>query len=203
MNQTKVFLLIDGERPETLPDLSSYDLVCATDGAYRFLMEKAVVPDFISGDFDSLEELPKSIEVIETPDQNYTDFEKILKILFERGYKNIHVFGASGKEQDHFLSNLHIAMVWRNDLNLIFFDNYGYYFLAENTTEIKNSKGKTVSLIPFPEAKGITTQGLKYPLTNSTLIFGEKIGERNLAIANHVTIRFNSGFLFVFVNKCK
>lgn len=201
MNQAKVFLLIDGERPETLPDLSGYGLVCATDGAYRFLLEKEVVPDFISGDFDSLEELPKSIEVIETPDQNYTDFEKILKILFDRGYKNIHVFGASGKEQDHFLGNLHTAMEWREALSITFFDNHGYYFLANQNTEINDCLGKTVSLIPFPEANAIKTTGLKYPLKNETLTFGQRIGARNLAISKQVTINFKSGFLFVFVNE--
>src|SRR5210317_196358 len=106
MNSKKVFLLIDGERPKQLPDFSSYDLVCATDGAYRFLAENNVTPDFISGDFDALESLPTHIEAIPTPDQDYTDFEKILRILHNKGFVNIDVYGASGKEQDHFLGNL-------------------------------------------------------------------------------------------------
>jgi len=200
MKLEKVFLLIDGERPDKLPDLSDYTLVCATDGAYRFLCENQITPHFISGDFDSLEELPKDIEIIETPDQNFTDFEKVLKVLFDRGYKNIHVYGASGKEQDHFLGNLHTAMEWKNNLNLVFFDNHGYYFLADNFVEIKACMGKTISLIPFPEAQGISTQGLKYRLENENLTFGQRIGTRNVAIENKVSVRFKSGALFVFVN---
>ncbi|MFL1011165.1 thiamine diphosphokinase [Flavisericum labens] len=200
MNSKKVFLLIDGERPKQLPDFSSYDLVCATDGAYRFLAENNVTPDFISGDFDALESLPTHIEAIPTPDQDYTDFEKILRILHNKGFVNIDVYGASGKEQDHFLGNLSAAIKWKSKLNLNFFDNYGYYFLADNLTKIVESKNKIVSLVPFPEAHGITTQGLKYALADEPLTFGKRIGTRNEAISNEVIITFKSGVLFVFVN---
>lgn len=200
MKSKKVFLLIDGERPNKIPDLSGYDLVCATDGAYRFLLENQIEPHFISGDFDSLEALPENIETIETPDQNFTDFEKVLKILKKKGYENIDVYGASGKEQDHFLGNLHTAMEWKDSLNLIFFDNHGYYFLADAFVEVKACLGKTISLIPFPEAHGITTRGLKYGLENESLVFGKRIGTRNLAIENTVSVTFKSGYLFVFVN---
>ncbi|UKM64738.1 thiamine diphosphokinase [Flavobacteriaceae bacterium GSB9] len=200
MNSKKVFLLIDGERPNQLPDLSGYDLVCATDGAYRFLAENKVVPDFISGDFDALETLPSNIETITTPDQDYTDFEKMLRILFDKGFVNIDVYGASGNEQDHFLGNLSTAIKWKANLNLMFFDNYGYYFLANNTTKIKNCNGKIVSLVPFPKVEGIITKGLKYVLNNEQLTFGKRIGTRNEGIAEEVTINFESGHLFVFVN---
>ena len=200
MNSKKAFLLIDGEPPNKLPNLSDYDLVWATDGAYRFLAKKNITPDFISGDFDALEKLPEHIEAITTPNQDYTDFEKALKILKERGFTNIDVYGASGKEQDHFLGNLSAAIKWKAELNLTFFDNYGYYFLADRTTKINNSKGKTVSLVPFPEALGVVTSGLQYPLNKETLTFGDRIGTRNVAIEDVVTISFETGALFVFVN---
>ncbi|MEL0456994.1 thiamine diphosphokinase [Flavobacteriaceae bacterium SZ-1-7] len=200
MHLKKAFILIDGEQPNKLPNLSEYDLVCATDGAYRFLAENNITPDFICGDFDALEKLPINIETITTPNQDYTDFEKALKILKERDFSNIHVYGASGKEQDHFLGNLSTAIKWKPKLNLTFFDNYGYYFLADKTTRINHCKGKTVSLVPFPEALGIVTSGLQYPLYNESLTFGGRIGTRNVAIEDEVTITFESGALFVFVN---
>ncbi|WP_370476863.1 thiamine diphosphokinase [Tamlana flava] len=200
MNPKKAFLLIDGEQPNQLPNLSKYDLVCATDGAYSFFAENNITPDFISGDFDALEKLPKNIEAIATPNQDYTDFEKALKILKERDFTNIHVYGASGKEQDHFLGNLSTAIKWKSELNLTFFDNYGYYFLADETTKIKECKGKTISLVPFPEALGIVTSGLQYSLKKESLTFGGRIGTRNVAIEDEVTITFESGALFVFVN---
>ncbi|MFT5147230.1 MAG: thiamine pyrophosphokinase, partial [Polaribacter sp.] len=128
MKTKKVFLLLNGEQPNKLPVFSNYEIICATDGAYQYLLENNIKPHFISGDFDSLEALPKEIEAIETPDQNFTDFDKILQILFDKGHSTIDVFGASGKEQDHFLGNLNTAIEWEKKLKITFFDNHGSYF---------------------------------------------------------------------------
>ena len=200
MKTKKVFLLLNGEVPKNLPNLSEYDVVCATDGAYNFLEKNKIKPHFISGDFDSIENLPKDIEVIHTPNQDFTDFDKILQILFDKGYKNIDVFGASGKEQDHFLGNLHTTIQWKNKLSLTFFDNHSRYFLANKSTEILNSVDKTISLVPFPEAKNISTKGLQYSLNDENLTFGQRIGTRNKAIKNKVKISFKTGELFIFIN---
>ena len=200
MKKGTVFLLLNGEPPKQILDLDKYELICATDGAYQFLKEQEIKPDFISGDFDSLETIPKDIEVIHTPNQDFTDFDKILQILFDKGYKNIDVYGASGKEQDHFLGNLHTAIQWKNKLNLTFFDNHSRYFLADKSTSISNCIDKTVSLVPFPKAKKITTEGLQYPLQNEDLTFGKRIGTRNKAITNNIKITFESGELFIFIN---
>lgn len=200
MNEKKVFLLLNGEAPNKIPNLKGYNVICATDGAYQFLKKHSITPDFISGDFDSLQTIPSNIEVINTPNQNYTDFDKILKILFEKNYKNIDVFGASGKEQDHFLGNLNSAISWKAKLNIMFFDNHGYYFLADKSTELFNCKGKTISLVPLAVATGIVTKGLQYPLNDEELTFGSRIGTRNLAIEDTISITFKTGHLFIFIN---
>ena len=200
MKSEKVFLLLNGEAPQKLPNLSKYTLICATDGGYHFLEKYHIKPNFISGDFDSSKNIPKNIEVIHTPDQDFTDFDKILQILLDKGFKNIDVFGASGKEQDHFLGNLHTAIQWKNKLKLTFFDNYSRYFLADIATQITKCKDKIISLVPFPKATKISTTGLLYPLNNEDLVFGERIGTRNKAIANLINITFESGELFIFIN---
>lgn len=203
MNNKKVFLLLNGEMPQELPDVSDYALICATDGAYHFLEANKITPHFICGDFDSLEKTPKNIEVIHTPNQDFTDFDKALQIIFDKGYRTIDVFGASGKEQDHFLGNLHTAIQWKEKLKLTFFDTYSRYFLADKSTEITNCKDSVVSLIPFHEAKSIFTEGLQYPLKNENLTFGNRIGTRNKAIKNDIKITFKSGELFIFINHKK
>ena len=200
MNKGTVFLLLNGEPPKNLPEFSNYEIICATDDAYHFLEKNKIKPNFISGDFDSIENLPKDIEVIHTPNQDFTDFDKILQILFEKGFKNVDVYGASGKEQDHFLGNLHTTIQWKNKLSLTFFDNHSRYFLADKNTEILNSVDKTISLVPFPEAKNINTKGLQYSLNDENLTFGQRIGTRNKAIKNKVEISFKTGELFIFIN---
>jgi thiamine pyrophosphokinase len=62
--------------------------------------------DFISGDFDSHTGNDENIyheKFIFTPDQNFTDFQKALDILKNKGIKKVDVYGGSGGEQDHFL----------------------------------------------------------------------------------------------------
>ncbi|PQJ80780.1 thiamine diphosphokinase [Polaribacter porphyrae] len=200
MKTKKVFLLLNGAFPKKLPNLSKYDLVCATDGAYKYLKKHNIVPDFISGDFDSLKNIPKDIEVIKTPNQDFTDFDKVLQILFDKEFTTIDVCGASGKEQDHFLGNLHTAIQWKEKLKLTFIDDYSYYFLADKNTKIAGCRDQIVSLIPFPAAKNIITKGLQYQLNKEDLVFGSRIGTRNKAIKNEVNITFESGELFIFVN---
>lgn len=200
MKNDNVFLLLNGEKPNSLPDLSKYEIICATDGAYQYLEKNNITPTFIAGDFDSIQTLPNEIEVINTPDQNYTDFDKILQILFDRGFYKVDVYGASGAEQDHFLGNLHTAIQWKSKLILTFYDYNSKYFLAKNNTKITGCKDQIVSLIPFPKATNILTEGLKYPLKNEDLIFGERIGTRNKAVNNEVTISFSEGNLFIFIN---
>lgn len=199
MKSKKAFLLLNGEKPKQLPDLSKYDMVCATDGAYYFLEKQNIVPDFVAGDLDSSTNIPNTIEVLETPNQDFTDFDKILQILYNKGFKKIDVFGASGKSQDHFLGNLHTALTFKNKLEITFFDNYSSYFLAKNTNKLKVKKGNIVSLIPFPIAKNISTTNLQYPLKKETLVFGKRIGTRNKAIANKIKIEFTEGDLFIFI----
>lgn len=200
MKMKKVFLLLNGEKPKKLPDFHDYDLICATDGAYQYLKKNKVKPDFISGDFDSLESMPINIKTIHTPNQNFTDFDKILQILFDKGFFLIDVFGASGKEQDHFLGNLHTVIKWKDKLKITLFDDFGIYFFGEKECVFTECLKKTISLIPFPTATKIFTKGLKYNLYNEDLNFGTKIGTRNKALEKTVNVSFKSGELLVFIN---
>ena len=201
MNTKKVFLLLNGAKPSVLPDLSSYHLICAVDGAYNFLQSKKIVPDLVTGDFDSIIKIPSNTEVIKTEDQNYTDFEKTLLILKEKGFIHIDVYGGSGLEHDHFLGNISTALKLKDELNITFFDDYGKYFFIKNSFTIQQVLHKTISLVPFPEAHNITTKGLQYPLQNESLFFGTRIGTRNKSVSDMVSISFKKGNLLVFIGK--
>ncbi|HFS67547.1 MAG TPA: thiamine diphosphokinase [Flavobacteriia bacterium] len=199
-NTKKAFLLLNGELPNQLSNLQNYDLICATDGALHKLEKFNKIPDLLTGDFDSSTNHPKNIEIIPTPDQEDTDFGKMLQILFNKGFKNIDIYGASGLEQDHFLGNLNSALVWKNRLELTFYDNHSTYFFAKNKTILKNVKGKLISLYPFSKAKKITTKGLQYPLKKEALKIGKRIGIRNFAIESDVKITFKKGNLLIFIH---
>lgn len=208
--KNKALLFINGDSPKTIPNLSGYDLIACTDGAFHYLKQLKFPLDkldFISGDFDSHkieEEIIQQaqnhqFEIIETPDQNKTDFHKALEIIIEKGFDNIDVFGGSGGEQDHFLGNLSVAYAFKDKLNLQFFDEYSSYYFIPKNFSISDVKGKMISLMPFPIAKNIETKGLKWPLNREDLMLGERIGTRNIAENKDVTIKYNQGDLLIFV----
>lgn len=197
----RVVLFINGQPPSNMPDLKVFDKIYCTDGAYYYLYSNGVKPDVISGDFDNFNfaEIPETIEIIETPDQDFTDFEKVLRILIERNFEEVHIYGGSGREQDHFLGNLSVAFKYRNEISLLFFDDYAYYFFAENETILQGYEGRMISLFPFPVVKNITTEGLLYGLNHEELNMSSRIGIRNTAVSELVKISFEEGGLLIFI----
>ena len=200
MKLKRAFVLLNGSEPAEFPDLSVYDIICAIDGAYNHFETKNIVPDLVTGDFDSIHEIPKTVEVINTPDQNFTDFDKALMILKERGFFIIDIYGGSGKEHDHFLGNISTALQWKTNLNISFFDDFGKYFFIEESITITNVIGRNISLIPFPIAHEIFTEGLLYPIRKGTLTFGKQISTRNKASEDKIQISFKSGELLVYIS---
>ena len=203
----KALLFINGDAPEAFPDLENYYLIACTDGAFHYL-KRLDFPldklDFISGDFDSHSGADENVyeeKFIYTPDQDKTDFHKALEIISEKGFKNVDVLGGSGGEQDHFLGNLTVAFGFKDQLNIKFYDAFSeYYFIPKNFT-LKNVKNKMVSLYPFPSVENITTKGLNWALTNGNLSIISRIGTRNFAVEDEVSVEYEKGDLLIFIGR--
>ncbi|MCX8523591.1 thiamine diphosphokinase [Chryseobacterium formosus] len=205
----KVLLFINGDAPKSLPKLEKYSLIACTDGAFHYLKELQFhwdKLDFISGDFDSHSGFDENIyheKFIHTPDQNRTDFHKALDIIFEKGFKNVDVFGGSGGEQDHFLGNLTVAFGFKNQMSIQFFDEFSEYYFIPKSFSINGVKDKIISLYPFPVTENITTRGLKWNLENMDANMTTDMLTRNLAIENEVSIEYLKGDLLFFAGKKK
>ncbi|SDQ72475.1 thiamine pyrophosphokinase [Chryseobacterium soldanellicola] len=203
----KALLFINGDAPESFPDLENYGLIACTDGAFHYL-KRLNFPldklDFISGDFDSHSGADENVydeKFIYTPDQDKTDFHKALEIIAEKKFKNVDVLGGSGGEQDHFLGNLTVAFGFKNQLNIKFYDAFSeYYFVPKNFT-VKGVKDKMVSLYPFPTVENITTKGLNWCLTNGNLSITSRIGTRNFAVEDEICIEYEKGDLLIFIGR--
>lgn len=201
----KVLLFINGDAPTSFPDLENYGLIACTDGAFHYL-KRLNFPldklDFISGDFDSHSGVDENIyreKFIYTPDQDKTDFQKALEIILEKGFHHIDVLGGSGGEQDHFLGNLTVAYSFKNQLNIKFYDAFSeHYFIPKNTV-VKGVKDKMISLYPFPVVENITTKGFNWPLTNGSLSITTRLGTRNFAVEDEVSIEYEKGDLLIFI----
>ena len=201
----KALLFINGVPPDTLPSTEGYDLIACSDGAFHYLKEKSFPLEqlaFISGDFDSHHGSDEEIyeeKFTCTPDQDRTDFQKSLEILREKGAATVDVFGGSGGEMDHFLGNLHVAFLFKDSMKITFFDEFASYFFAPSHLLLEDVMGKMISLYPFPVTQGVLTQGLRWSLTDENLDITKRIGTRNIAVEDTVTINFKAGDLVVFV----
>ena len=201
----KALLFINGVPPKNLPETEDYAMIACSDGAFHYLKEKKFPLDkldLISGDFDSHLGNDEAIyhdRFIFTPDQDKTDFHKSLEIIQERGITTVDVYGGSGGEMDHFLGNLTAAFLFKNHLEITFYDEFSTYFFAPKTLVLENVKGKIISLYPFPLTENITTKGLNWPLNNESLDISKRIGTRNLASEETVVIHYGKGDLVVFV----
>lgn len=201
----KVLLFINGDHPKTFPDPDQYGLIACTDGAFHYLKQLGFPLDkldFISGDFDSHSGSDESVyqdKFILTLDQDKTDFHKALEIIIERGFTKIDVFGGSGGEQDHFLGNLTVAYAFKDQIDLKFYDEFSEYYFVPKKFKLKGAKNKMISLYPFPSVDKITTTGLNWPLDQGSLNITSRIGTRNFAVEDEVSIQYESGDLLFFV----
>lgn len=200
-------LFINGDAPKMLPDAGQYELIACTDGAFHYLknmgfpLEKL---DFISGDFDSHSGSDENIyhkKFIHTPDQDKTDFHKALDLILEQGFSTVDVFGGSGGEQDHFLGNLTVAYTFKDKMNLKFYDEFSEYYFIPPSFSVKGVNNKMISLYPFPYVENITTKGVNWPLTNGSLSITSRIGTRNFAVEDEVSIEYEKGDLLIFIGK--
>ena len=200
-------LFINGTPPKNLPNTEGYAIIACTDGAFHYLKGKNFTLDkldFISGDFDSHSGIDENIyheKFIFTPDQNFTDFQKALDILKNKDVKKVDVYGGSGGEQDHFLGNLHVAFLFKDLMEITFYDEFSSYFFIPKDFEINNVEGKMVSLLPFPKVENLVTDGLNWELKNEDLEITKRIGTRNFATKSTVKISYRDGDLLVFIGQ--
>jgi thiamine pyrophosphokinase len=203
----RALLFINGDPPKTFPNPEEYGLIACTDGAFHYL-KNLNFPldqlDFISGDFDSHSGSDENVyeeKFIYTPDQDKTDFHKALEIIVEKGFVTVDVLGGSGGEQDHFLGNLTVAFGFKDQLNIKFYDEFSEYYFVPKNFIINGVNGKMISLYPFPSVENITTEGLNWSLIKGNLSITSRIGTRNFAVEDEVSIEYEKGDLLVFIGR--
>lgn len=198
----KALLFINGQPPKKFPKLEDFETVFCTDGAYHYLEKNKITPDFVVGDFDSIDlhRIPKNIFVLQRPNQNFTDFDKCMQEIVNQGFGKVDVWGATGLEHDHFLGNLSTALRFKEQIQMTFWDDYSRFFFIPKKFSVREVKHRTLSLFPFPFATRVHSTGLHYPLNGMDLEIGKQVGTRNFATENEVSICFEQGEILLFIS---
>jgi len=208
MNNKNAVIILDGIFPnEKLfrNIVKSHPFIICADGSSNKLIKTKIIPDIIIGDLDSIDKnvmlkyIKKGVPVMKLFDQETTDFEKCILFCRERNFNNLIILGAISDRTDHSLNNFSIIKRYYHEFDITIFDNYFKIKFLTDSISFKYKIGETVSLLPFPVARDITTEGLMYSLKNETLALGLREGTLNVATKNIISIKYRGGDLILFI----
>lgn len=209
----KSYIFIGGEvntsaLESPIPDSA---LVIAADSGYdnAKALGYAERCDFVVGDFDSTKTraFPSRAKIVRVPaEKDETDTQLALNIALEGGADEIYIVGGLSGRLDHTLANLGLLEVL-SDIGVYATICDGYnrvrYLKPRSSLLVPKSEYKYFGLIlAGKEAKGVTIDGAKYPLSGSKLTRNDP----SFAISNEVTgscamVSTRAGGLFVIESK--
>lgn len=175
--------------------------VIVLDGAMHRFQKMRLRADILLGDFDgnghdtaSLKALFPNLQIVHTPDQEFTDFEKGIWHAASLGFTTIIGIWATGRRADHSFSNVANLIRFPEHLHIELLDNHSRIYRIPKQFSKVFQKGDVISLVPIGTVSGIVTKNLKYPLNNETLILGIRNGSSNEALEDGlVTITYERG----------
>lgn len=186
---------------------SDADMIICADSGADVLFAAEIIPNVLLGDFDSINPeifdffVQQGIKTVRfNTNKDVTDTHIAIKYAINQGADKIIILGALGDRMDHTLSNvfllesyLHLAHCKIiNEKNKIELISDG----AKKT--FSNKHYKYISLIPISKkVVGVTTEGLKYKLTNATLHRNDSYGVSNEIIQSYGSIMLKKGILAV------
>jgi thiamine pyrophosphokinase len=206
INMKKAIILANGDASSVAQikflKKKGFDKFICADGGADSARKLNIVPDIIIGDLDSISEktikyFENMSEIIQQKRQNDTDVEKALKYLIKRKYEKVILLGATGDRLDHTICNLGIVIKFFNKINISILHKKSFLTAYNNNVEFKTIHGEIISIYGFDTKTKIKSKGLKYPLNNISLPFGQKESTSNVATSNSVSLKIDGGIIFV------
>ena len=199
MNEKKnVSVILNGQMPTDdtiINQITNSDYIIAVDGSVNKLFDLQIIPDVIIGDLDSLQNIKnKNIELVETPDQNKTDFRKTLEWCIEKNILNISIFGISGESEDHFLGNYYTLSDFSEKISWKAFTDFSVISPCMGNKKFESFKGQKVSLFCMNGSSTVNSENLEYPLQSYHLKPSDD-AVRNLSLEDHFTIESTTTIL--------
>lgn len=192
---------------------NKYDCMIAADSGMNFLHRNGIVPDIIAGDFDSAKKESvayfqglNDVQVIKlNPVKDDTDTEFVIREAIRRGATEITVFGATGTRMDHVLANVNLLGIGLEEgVSIQLVDKHNRIRMISDSVEIikKEQFGDYVSVLPVKgDAKGVTLEGMKYPLKDTDVASFSSLGVSNEIKDDVAKISVKQGVLLVIESR--
>lgn len=199
----------------------SYDRLFVADKGLEYAKILELVPDYIVGDFDTVDtDILKVYEqkaeqsgyiVVERHParKDETDTELAVWKAMEEGAERITLFGATGTRLDHVFANVGLLKqtVERN-VEMFIVDETNRIRIIDGQCRPecyirkKQRFGTYLSLIALTdEVCGVTLQGLEYPLRNATVYRGSSRTVSNQIAEDRACISIKKGQLLVMESR--
>ena len=189
------------------------DLLIAAVRGMEFCYAHQICPDYIMGDFDSVDQMVEQYfrkesktQVIEfQPEKDDTDTEIALLKAMDLGCTEIVILGAFGGRMDHCIANIHLLkLALDRKVKAYLVDAQNSITLIQEKTILKKSEqyGSYVSFLPFTESvAGVTLSGYKYPLNDYTMTKGTSLGVSNEILEEECFVDLKEGILLMIQSK--
>ena len=203
MVKDPVVILANGNYPThpiPVKKLHKAGCIICCDGAAGQLTDKGLEPSIIIGDLDSIDQTLKSKyndKTIHLPGQDENDLRKAIQWAEDGGIKEAIILGATGKRNDHSLSNIFILLQFPTSLKCTLITDYGCFKTAEGTDEFQSFKGQKVSLFSADPEIEITSKDLKFNLISTKLTYLYS-GSLNESVSEYFTLRISHGKILVY-----
>ncbi len=202
----KCIILANGKPPRksviTFFQKNGFDTLLCADGGADSALRLGLTPDYIIGDLDSIskeaiKKFKNTSKILQYKRQNDTDVEKCLKFVIKNKFDEALLIGVTGNRLDHTICNLGIVLKFFSKIKLSLLAENSYLKPYTGDVRLKTQKGEIISLYGFDKKTKITSKGLKYPLKNISLPFGEKESTSNVSTSNSIQLKIRNGIIFI------
>lgn len=210
MKNGHVAIFTGGDRPHPAIEhvVGGSGLLIAADGGFEHALAMNHFPDVLIGDMDSIspDHLARAessgVEVIRHPvDKDKTDTELAIELAIEREMTFLTIVSGGGDRLDHILGFLHsVAPYADSEVHVTLMVGSAVIEIVpqgEWRTVIAGEE-PVVSLIPLGgPARGVTTERLKWELSEDTLVPFSSRGLSNVPLDQTFNVYVAEGYLAV------
>ena len=180
------------------------DFIIAADGGLMHTQKLGMVPHEILGDFDSLGHVPEGANVFPV-EKDDTDAMLAVRRGLSLGYREFVLYGSlDGPRLDHTVANFQ-TLQYLSDHGAVGYlagCQYLVTVVKDGGISFPAGSGGTVSVFcTGADARGVTLEGLYYPLENGTLTAGFPLGVSNHFTEKAAKISVEKGSLLVLWDK--
>jgi thiamine pyrophosphokinase len=220
-----VFTGGEGPEPQAIKGLLgglAEALIAAADSGLALAESAGIIPDWIVGDMDSLDNAkrlnlyPKEKVICYPVDKDYTDTEIALALLWEKGCEDTWIVGGGGGRLDHIFGIRDLFERDRYPVRWITANEDIYCIDGEgalggalggvnnNHLRLAIKQGKLVSVFPLGNGPWkVRSKGLKWDLGNARWERG-LFGLSNVATDDEIEINVKQGrFIIIAEEKCR